>query len=77
MSSHLAGATPDLAAVAELLAHLNKVAGLEGWWITAEVARVFGIQEWKELAGHRVVALRRRAGGRAEALDRAATRYFE
>ena len=63
MSSHQVGATPDLETVAELLAHLDEVAGLEGWWITAEVARVFGVQEWEELAGRRVVSLRRRAGG--------------
>jgi len=76
MASHLAGATPDLATVAELLANLDGVAGLEAWWITAEVARVFEVHEWEELAGRRVVALRRRVGGRAEALDRAAARYL-
>ncbi len=76
MSSHRVGATPDLETVDELLAHVDKVAGLEGWWITAEVARVFGVQRWEELAGRRVASLRRRAGARAEALDRAAKRYL-
>jgi DNA-binding SARP family transcriptional activator/tetratricopeptide (TPR) repeat protein len=76
MSSHQAGVTPELETVGELLARLDEVAGLEGWWITAEVARVFGVHEWVELAGRRVASLRRRAGARAEALDRAATRYL-
>ena len=76
MSCHQVGATPDLGTVAELLANLDQVAGLEGWWITAEVARVFGVHEWEELAGRRVVSLRRRAGAYAESLDRAATRYL-
>jgi DNA-binding SARP family transcriptional activator/tetratricopeptide (TPR) repeat protein len=76
MSAHQVGATPDLETVAGLLTHLDEVAGLEGWWITAEVARVFGVHEWEELAGRRVHSLRRRAGARAEALDRAATRYL-
>jgi len=76
MSSHQAGAAPDHEMVAGLLTRLDEVAGLEGWWITAEVARVFGVHEWEELAGRRVRSLRQQAGGRARALDRAASRYL-
>jgi DNA-binding SARP family transcriptional activator len=76
MSAHQLGATPDLETVAGLLIRLDEVAGLEGWWITAEVARVFGVHQWAELAGRRVHSLRQRAGARAEALDRLATRYL-
>lgn len=76
MAAHLIGAAPDLETVAALLHRLDEVAGLEGWWITAEVARVFGVHQWEELAGRRVRSLRRQAGGNAEALDRAASRYL-
>ena len=62
--------------VAGLLTRLDEVAGLEGWWITAEVSRVFGVHEWEELAGRRVRSLRRQTSGHKEALDRAASRYL-
>jgi DNA-binding SARP family transcriptional activator len=76
MSGHLVDGRTGLELVAGLLARLDEVAALEGWWITAEVARVFGVPEWEDWAGRRVRTLRRRAGGYAAALDRAATRYF-
>jgi len=76
MAAHQAGDRPDLPTVAGLLARLDDVAGLEGWWITAEVAGVFGVREWEELAGRRVRSLRRRAGRYAGTLDLAASRYL-
>jgi DNA-binding SARP family transcriptional activator len=76
MAAHEIGDHPDLEMVAGLLTRLDEVAGLEGWWITAEVARVFGVHEWEELAGRRVHSLRRRAGRYTEAFERAATRYL-
>ena len=74
MSAHHVGAAPDLELVGRLLTRLGEVAGLEGWRITAEAARVFEVHEWEELAGRRVRSLRRRAGDYAEALDKVATR---
>jgi tetratricopeptide (TPR) repeat protein len=57
-----------------LRARLDEVAGLEGWWITAGVARVFAVDAWKNLAQRRVGALLQRAGSYATALERAASR---
>ena len=51
------GRTVDLHAVDRLLGELDQVAGLESWWITADVAQAFGVEEWERLA--------RRPGGRA------------
>jgi DNA-binding SARP family transcriptional activator/tetratricopeptide (TPR) repeat protein len=76
MSAHQVGATSDHEMVAGLLTRLDEVAGLEGWWITAEVSRVFGVHEWEELAGRRVRSLRRQTSDHKEALDRAASRYL-
>ena len=64
----------DLAEVAALLDKLPHVAGLEAWWLTAEVADVFGVDQWRALAGRRVAELAARAGDRAETLSRAAAR---
>ncbi len=76
MSAHHVGVAQDLETVAGLLIRLDEVAGLEGWWITAEVARVFEVHEWEVLAGRRVRSLRRQAGDHAGSLDRAASRYL-
>jgi hypothetical protein len=64
----------DLDQVDGLLSRLDDVAGLEGWWITAGTARVFGVSAWQELAGRRVAALAKRAGVYSSALERAARR---
>ena len=64
----------DLDALAGQLNRLPQVAGLEAWWLTAEVAAAFGVDRWRALAGRRVAELAARAGGRAETLRRAATR---
>jgi hypothetical protein len=69
-----AGGPVDLDQVGRLLSRLPEVAGLEGWWITAGVARVFGVGAWADLAQDRIAALGRRAGGYAPALERLARR---
>jgi hypothetical protein len=74
VSASHARAAVDLDGVGGLLVRLDEVAGLEGWWITAEVAQVFGVHEWEQLAEHRVSALHRRAGPYGETLARAAAR---
>jgi tetratricopeptide (TPR) repeat protein len=74
MAAHRTGAPCDRDAVGHLLLRLDDVAGIEAWWITAEVAGVFGVSAWATLAGSRVAALRVRAGDYAEALERAAAR---
>ena len=60
--------------VGDLLLRLERLAGLEAWWITAEAARAFGVEEWAELARRRVAALIRFAGARAPGLERFAAR---
>ena len=62
---------PRLRALLDKLPH---VAGLEAWWLTAEVADAFGVDQWRALAGRRVAELAARAGDRAETLSRAAAR---
>ena len=60
--------------VDRLLGELDQVAGLESWWITADVAQAFGVDEWEQLARRRVVALQAHAGRYAASLERAAAR---
>ena len=68
------GRTVDHHGVDRLLAELDQVAGLESWWITADVARAFGVDEWERLARRRVVALQAHAGRYGASLERAAAR---
>jgi DNA-binding SARP family transcriptional activator len=77
MAAQRTGAATDPDEVGQLLSRLDDVASLEGWWITAEVAQVFGIHDWEQLAQRRVGTLRKRAGRYAVALDRAASAYFD
>ncbi|HEY3810264.1 MAG TPA: AAA family ATPase, partial [Acidimicrobiales bacterium] len=72
MAAHQSGVLTDRDLVHGLLLRLDEVAGLEAWWITAEVARVFAVDGWAELARSRAGRLQRRAGGYASALERAA-----
>ena len=76
MASHRSGVSVDLDELGRQLARLDDVAALEGWWITAQVAQVFGIGAWEQLAHRRVAALGSRAGPYAADLDRAASAYF-
>ena len=69
-----AGGAVDLDEVDRLLSRLGDVAGLEAWWITAGVARVFGVDALGGTGGRRVAALAKRAGPYATALERSAAR---
>jgi hypothetical protein len=60
--------------VDKLLSRLGSVAGLEAWWITAEVAQAFDVQRWTDLARDRVAELRARAGVHVDSLDSFAAR---
>jgi hypothetical protein len=60
--------------VDRLLGELHEVAGLESWWITADVAKAFGVDRWEELARRRVGDLQAHAGRYAASLERAAAR---
>ena len=73
-AAHRGGAGFDVDDVGRQLRRLDEVAGLEGWWITGEVAREFGVREWEDLAHRRARALRSRAGAYADVLERAAVR---
>ncbi len=64
----------ELADVDSLLVRLDEVAGLEAWWITGEVARVFEVDAWYRLARCRVSDLSERAGRYADPLKKFAAR---
>ena len=55
-----------------MLKRLGRIAGIESWWITADVARAFGITAWAELARRRVAELLPRAGRYRDTLAHAA-----
>jgi hypothetical protein len=58
--------------VGTLLAQLDELAGLEAWWITAEVARAYGVPQWEALAAQRTATLQAQAGDYAASLAQAA-----
>jgi DNA-binding SARP family transcriptional activator len=60
----------DLAEVDGVLAGLDRLAGLEAWWVTAEVAADLGVERWWRVADRRAAALVARAGPDAEPLRR-------
>ncbi len=75
MAATPAGAErPPPDAVGALLHRLDDLAGLEAWWITADVAECLEEHAWRTLAVDRVAALLPRAGGYGAALTRAAAR---
>ncbi len=73
MAPHLVLAG-DLDAVGALLDGLDQLAGLEAWWITAEVATTFDVPVWQSQARRRVARLVGRAGSYADGLERFAAR---
>ncbi|MGE0296116.1 ATP-binding protein [Pseudonocardia sp.] len=70
------GAPVDRDAVAAALAALDRVAGLEAWWVTAEAAAALGEPRWWALADRRAAALVAVAGPDAESLQRAVAARF-
>jgi class 3 adenylate cyclase/DNA-binding SARP family transcriptional activator len=65
----------DLAGMDSILESLPRLAGLEAWWLTAEIAASAGVEAWWALAEGRVERLARAGGPWAEGLRRyAATR---
>jgi tetratricopeptide (TPR) repeat protein len=72
MAEQRAGGAVDRGPVDRLLHRLKDLAGLEAWWITAEVATVFAEPRWDTLAHARVAELVKRAGPYASSLERAA-----
>jgi hypothetical protein len=63
--------------VEQLLSRLGGVAGLEAWWITAEVAQAFDVHRWTELARKRVAELRSHAGNHVGSLDHLALQRLD
>lgn len=57
-----AGARPDPQTVQEHVNALDEVAGMEAWWVTAEVAAALGVDRWWGLAEERTARLAAAAG---------------
>ena len=72
MARHRSGLRCDLEDVDRLLGGLARVAGVEAWWLTAEVAECFGEARWRKLAAQRASDLASVAGPFAASLRRAA-----
>jgi DNA-binding SARP family transcriptional activator len=72
IAEHRQGAPADADRVEQRLGQLGRVAGLEAWWITAEVARAFDAPRWRALARQRASALLDMAGEHRSALEAAA-----
>ena len=72
----IAGDTVDHDALGVLLEQLVDVAGLEAWWLTADVAAATRHPPFRALAERRVAELASRAGQLSEDLERAASRYL-
>jgi tetratricopeptide (TPR) repeat protein len=76
VAAHRLGQPTDLAQIEALLGALPRLAGLESWWLTAEVAAEFGVAEWRALAEIRVRDLLVVAGPHEGSLRRAAAERF-
>lgn len=63
----LLGDPLDATAIEGLLESLDAVAGLESWWLTAEMAQTAGVDEWWSWAERRVAALASESGRWADA----------
>jgi hypothetical protein len=72
-----AGDALDLVAVGAVLEALPRLAGLEAWWLTAEMAAAAGVDAWWALAEERAADLAKEAGPHAEALRRYAAAKLE
>jgi hypothetical protein len=67
----------DPVSVDRLLAELPRVAGLEAWRVTAQLAAATGSDRWWDVADTRVAELLARAGDHAPTLQRAAGATLE
>lgn len=67
----------DVGAIAPTLLSLEGLAGLEGWWLTAQLAGATGIEDWWRLAEDRVARLAASAGERGHAFARYAGTRLE
>jgi DNA-binding SARP family transcriptional activator len=74
MAAHRAGLSVDHDVIGHLLHALDHLAGLESWWITAEVAREFRVAQWDTMARRRVADLRAKSGDYAASLGHLAAR---
>ncbi|MDP8929748.1 MAG: hypothetical protein M3O70_14550, partial [Actinomycetota bacterium] len=72
-----AGEPEDLDEVGRLLDRLVEVAGLEAWWLAAEVAAQAGVEGWRVSAERHLATLARAAGPYAELLSRRAGARLE
>ena len=72
-----AGEPEDLDTVGRLLDRLGEVAGLEAWWIAAEVATETGVEAWGVTAERHLATLVRSAGPYADLLSRRAGTRLE
>ena len=77
MARHRSGLRCDLEDVDRLLGGLDRVAGVEAWWLTAEVAECFGEARWKNLATQRASDLASVAGPFASSLRLAAAERLD
>ena len=76
MARHRAGLPCDAEDVDVWLRGLDRVAGMEAWWLTADVAECFGMARWRALAAQRASDLASAAGSFAPSLRRAAAARF-
>ena len=77
MARHRSGLRCDLDDVDHLLGGLDRVAGVEAWWLTAEVAACFGEARWRKLATQRASDLASVAGPFASSLRSAAAERLD
>ena len=73
---HRAGASVDLDAVGRDVDTLDDAIGIDAWWVTAEVARDFGITTWHRTARERAGRLASAAAGNDDALSAAGERLL-
>jgi DNA-binding SARP family transcriptional activator len=65
-----AGERVDVDAVGDVLRRLDRLAGMEAWWLTAEAAAALGVDPWWAAADRRLAALAAAAGPYAGTLTR-------
>jgi hypothetical protein len=71
------GDAGDVDEIGQLLASLPAQAGLEAWWLTADVARRAGVDAWWALAERQLGVLAAHAGPHRAALEAAGRRVLD